>query len=471
MRFLPALLVLGLLLLASLAAVPGPRAAASFDLGRSALTASLAMGADRGVVGRGDSLNLTLWLNVTGGGQFQRTWVNLTFNTASQPSQNSLVQGPAGWTQPSGCVVLVASGWYLQWQCLGLRAGSYLWEVPASVPNNASVGRYQQVVGSTSSQTGSGIEASSTNATVWVAGAVVRIMDIDSSPVDSARGGEIVRFWINATNVANVNLAEEANGTGTAFNVSVTIHLDVGLRPGSGIVNLTTRFPSLPPAAVLSVNLETIVAENLSAGTVVGLSVDLSYQDFNGHAIGPVQADSPPIYVVQSSVLSTPNLIAGAAIGLGAIVTTLVVLLYVGQRKIAIDEAFFMTKGGLLIRHVSRSPELKKDDDIVASMFVAIQEFVRDSFRREASLDSVAFGRRRAAVVRGELTILAAVISHGDVDYVIPELLAAVRAIETKYWDVLVSWSGNMTQLAGVDEELDRLLRGAYRSPWRVQLA
>ena len=471
MRFLPGVLVLGLLLLASLAAVPGPRDAGSFEMGRSALTASLAMAADRGVVGRGDALNLTLWLNVTGGGQFQRTWVNLTFNTASQPSQNSLVQGPAGWTQPSGCVVLVASGWYLQWQCLGLRAGSYAWQVPANVPNNASVGRYQRIQAGAASQTGSGIEASSTNASVWIAGAVVRIMDIDSSPVDSARGGEIVQFWINATNVANVNPAEEANGTGTAFNVTVTIHLDAGLRPGSGIVNLTTRFPSLPPAAVLSVNLETIVAENLSAGTVVGLSVNLAYQDFNGHAIGPVQADSPPIYVVQSSVLSTPNLIAGAAIGLGAIVTTLVVLLYVGQRKISIDEAFFMTKGGILIRHVSRTPELKKDDDIVASMFVAIQEFVRDSFRREASLDSVAFGRRRAAVVRGELTILAAVISHGDVDYVIPELLAAVRAIETKYWDVLVNWSGSMAPLVGVDQELNRLLRGAYRQPWRVQLA
>ena len=470
MRFLPGLLILGLLVLAFAGASPGP-GTRPFDVTPSALAASLALGADRGIVGRGDSLNFTIWLNLTGSGQFQQTTVNLSFNTAADPSQNSLSQASVGWTQPSGCTPVRASGWFLEWQCLGLRAGNYVWGIPAIVTANATVGRYQRVMASSASQTGSGTAAASTNTSVWIAGAVVRIVDIDSSPMNSARGGGIVQFWINATNVANVTPSEESNGTGTAYNVSLTIRLDPGLRPGSGIANLTTRSALLPPADVLSVNLEAIVADNLSAGTVVGLSVTLSYQDFNGHAIGPLEADSPPIYVVQANALSTPNLLAGAAIGLGAILATLVVLLYVGQRKILIDEAFFMTKGGLLIRHVSRKPDLKKDDDIVASMFVAIPEFVRDSFRREASLDSVAFGRRRAAVVRGELTILAAVISHGDVDYVIPELLAAVRAIEAKYWDVLVAWDGNMNRLAGVDAELNRLLSGAFRSPWRVQLA
>ena len=471
MRFLLTLLTLGLLVLTGLAAVLVPSDPGSFRLARSAPAAGIAIAADQAVVGRGDRLNFTVWLNVTGNGQFQKTWVNLTFDTASDPSRNSLAQGPSGWIQPARCVVLLASGGVLAWECSGLRAVDYAWDVPAYVTASATAGRDQRVVGSTASETGSGTMSGSANATVWVAGARVRIIDIESSPTDSARGGQIVQFWVNATNEASVNPSEAANGTGTAFNVTVTIHLDAGLRPGTGLVNLTTRFPSLPPTAELSVNLETIVAENQSAGSVVGLSVQLSYQDFNGHAIGPIEAGSPPLYVVQASVLSTPNLVAGAAIGLGAVVTTLVVLLYVGQRKILIGEAFFMTKGGILIRHVSRTPELRKDDDIVASMFVAIQEFVRDSFRREASLDSVAFGRRHAAVVRGELTILAAVISHGDVDYVTPELLAAVRAIETRYWDVLVNWDGNMNRLVGVDEFLNRLLRGGFRSPWRVQLA
>ncbi|HYM40165.1 MAG TPA: hypothetical protein VEY12_08510, partial [Thermoplasmata archaeon] len=353
----------------------------------------------------------------------------------------------------------------------GLRSGTYLWGIPAHAPTNATVGRYQVVSASAASTTGFGISEAGANASVWIAGSIVRIVSIDSVPSESARGGDIVKYWINATNEATGNLPQDANGTGTAFHVAVAIELDFGLQPGRGLVNLTTTFPSLPPGAQLSVNLDAIVASNLTAGTAVGIRVVLTYEDFNGHALGPIKAQSSPLYVVQTSALSAPNLIAGAAIGLGAILATLVVLLYLGQRKIVIDEVFLMTKSGLLIRHVSRTPELQKDDDIVASMFVAIQEFVRDSFQREASLDAVSFGRRRAAVVRGELTILAAVASHGDVEYLIPEMLAAVRAIEVRYWDALVAWDGSLRRLEGVDEALVRLLGGAFRSPWRVQLA
>lgn len=471
MRSLRGLLLVGLMVLVLFGIAPSPPAPASFAVAASAPAAAINITADRGVVGRGDGLNFTVWLNVSGNGQFQRTWVNVTFNTAPNPNLNGLVQGPTGWTQPSGCSVLVASGWFLRWQCNGLHAGVYVWGVPAYVPSNASVGRYQRVMASTVSQWGTGSASDSANSSVWIAGAIVRVVGVDSQPSESARGGQIVQFWINASNLASMNLPEDANGTGTAFHVVVSIELDPGLRPGQGLVNLTTTSPSLPAGAQLSVSLQAIVADNLTAGTAVGIRISLSYQDFNGHPIGPLEAQSAPLYVVRASVLSTPNLIAGAAIGLVAILATLVVLLYLGQRKIVIDEVFLMTKGGLLIRHVSRTPEVQKDDDIVASMFVAIQEFVRDSFRREASLDAVQFGRRRAAVVRGELTILATVASRGDVEYLIPEMLAATRAIEAHYWDALVAWDGTLRRLGGIDEALTRLLGGEFRSPWRVQLA
>ncbi len=465
------LLLLGLTALVFLAATPGHPAPASFPVAASAPSAAVNITADRSVVGRGDHLNFTVWLNVTGNGQFQQTWLNVSFDTAADPNDNGLVQGPGGWTQPAGCAITFASGWDLRWECAGVRAGSYVWDVPAYAPGNASVGRFQRVQAVTASGTPSGIVDDRANSSVWIAGSIVRIVDVDSQPSESARAGDIVQFWINATNEATPDLPVDANGTGTAFNVRVTIELDPGLRPGQGLVNLTTMFPAVPPGAQLGVNLRAIVAENLTAGSVVGIRVVITYEDFNGHAIGPIEALSGPLYVVQASVLSTPNLIAGAAIGLVAILATLVILLYMGQRKIIIDEVFLMTKGGVLIRHVGRTAEVHKDDDIVASMFVAIQEFVRDSFRREASLDAVAFGHRRAAVVRGELTILAAVASRGDVEYLIPEMLAATRAIEARHWDALLSWDGSMRRLDGVDEALTRLLGGEFRSPWRVQLA
>lgn len=468
MRLAPGLLVLGLVALLLAAAAPSPSPQA-FGLRASAPVATIDLVSDRAVAGRGDGVNLTVWLNVTGGGQFQRTWVNLSLNTAAQPSQNSLFQGPLPWTQPAGCAYTVNSSWYLAWQCVGLRAGTYVWGIPTVVPVNASVGHGQRVQASAASAIGTGSVSASTNVTVWIAGALLRIVDVDSVPRDSVRSGDVVHYWINASNELPPFI--DLNGTGTAYNVTVTVELDPGLQPGTGVSSLTTRFATLPAQAVLSVNLEAIVATGAAPGTSLGILVLIHYEDFNGHAIGPIRGESSPLYVVQATVLSPANLIAGAAIGLAAILTSLVVLLYTGQRKIVIDEAFLMTKGGILIRHVSRRPELTKDDDIVASMFVAIQEFVRDSFRREASLDSVAFGHRRAAVVRGELTILAAVISQGDPDSVAPELLAAVRAVEARYWEVLRSWDGTISRFEGVDAILERLMEGKFRAAWRVQLA
>ncbi len=470
MRPAPGLLLLALaaiLLLTALPA-PGPR---PFPVSASAPSAAVDIVSDRTVAGRGDDLNLTVWLNVTGNGKFQTTWVNVTFDTQADPAQNSLSQGPLAWTQPGVCTVIRASGWFLEWSCASLTAGSYVWGIPASVPEDASVGHYQRVQASTYSTVGAGNVSASANATVWIAGAVLRILNVDSVPTAAIGLGAIVHYWINATNEANVNESVDVPGVGTAFNVTMTVELDPGLQPAPGVGNLTSRFAALAPRANLTVAFDAVVGTNLAPGTNLGVLIVVTYQDFNGHRIGPVEAESDPLYVVQPNVLSTANLVAGAVIALAAVVTSLVVMLYVGQRKIVIDEVFFMTKGGLLIRHASREAELKKDDDLVASMFVAIQEFVRDSFRREASLDSVAFGRRHAAVVRGELTILAAVISHGDAEAVTPELLAAVRAIEAKYWDTLLAWDGSLARLAGLDEILAQLMKGKFRSAWRVQIA
>ncbi len=469
MRTVSGLLVLGLVALVLLTSAPPP-ASQPFAVAAITPSAAIAIVSDRSLAGRGDQLNLTMWLNVTGNGQIQQTWVNVTFATEPNPSDNALTQGPLPPSQPSACTFKVPSGWNLAWLCVGLRAGSYPWYIPAEVLANATVGHYQQVEASAVSTTGTGTASTFANVSVWIAGAVLRILDVDSDPAGSVRAGGIIQYWINVSNDARANSTEEVR-IGTANDVTLTIRLDPGLHPGGGLENLTTEYGSLPPSSLLGVSFEAIVAGNLTPGTSIGIRVLLTYRDSSNHSIGPIEGQSPPLYVSQVNPFSTASLVAAAAIGLAAILTTLMVLLYAGQRKIVIDEVFLMTKGGLLIRHMSHEPELKKDDDIVASMFVAIQEFVRDSFRREASLDSVAFGQLHAAVVRGELTILAGVISQGDAESVTPELVAAVRLIESRYWDVLRNWDGSYAGLAGIDGILADLMKGAFRSPWRVQIA
>jgi len=164
MRLAPGLVLLGLvaLLVAAAAPAPVPR---PFGLAASAPTAGIEIASDRSVAGRTDRMNFTVWLNVTGNGQFQRTLLNVTFNTQADPRDNAISQGPPplAWTQPSGCVYDVASGWFLAWHCDGLRAGTYVWGIPAYVPDNATVGHYQRVEASTFSTVGGGNVSASAN--------------------------------------------------------------------------------------------------------------------------------------------------------------------------------------------------------------------------------------------------------------------------------------------------------------------
>ncbi len=463
MRSLAASLFLVLAGFSVLAATLGPPTMPpEFTVRASAPAATLWLGLDKTTVGRNDSLTNTVWVNVSGSGQIQRISLNLTF--PAYPNRTSpailLIAGAA--TYPAGCSQVTKDSW----QCLNLRAGSYQWTIPATVSDLASVGFLQEANATLVTQTGSASQTVIATTSVWIAGAILELR-MNSSPAYAAHAGDLIQFWINATNTANVRADQESNAT--AKNVVLTIFLDRWLRLGPRPPGLNTTVGSLSPKSTLAYSIQVIVASNATPGTVVGIRALLDYQDFNLHPIH-FENSSAPIYIRSGDLVSPLNLIAAAGIGLAAIVATLVVLLYFGQRKIEIEEAFLMHRSGILIHHVSQGPDLKKDDDIVASMFVAIQEFARDSFKSEALLDEMSFGGRKAAVVRGEHTILAAVISRGDAEYLIPQMLAAVRAIEATYSRVLGAWDGHMAKLAGVDRILERFLRGGYRSAWRARL-
>jgi len=96
-------------------------------------------------------------------------------------------------------------------------------------------------------------------------------------------------------------------------------------------------------------------------------------------------------------------------------------------------------------------------------MLVAVQDFVRDSFRTEGALDEFRFSGRRAALVRGRDIILAGIISRGDVSYVVPQLRAAIEDVEKAHGDVLANFDGRMARLDRLEPILRDLLDGEYR--------
>lgn len=461
-----AVLVLGALLVT----VAPPPAPGPFAVRGSAAGVAIAIAPDRPYAGRNDTVTFTIWVNVSGSGQFQSGIVNLTFDDyAGYYGNPLLLSGTVNPTWPGSCIRLGP----LDWQCFNMRAGyALVWTVPFVVNGSYQrVGFPQNVTANVAASQGGSASVYSNVTSVWIAGATLDIQFV-SAPLLSAAPGDLVMYNVTLANVANPVGAGGGNASddnATALWVNLTIRLDPAFRLASSTTPLTASVPRLTPGSELQFEIPVLVLPGVFPGTVASLEASATYQDFNGHALAVANA-SAPLYIRAGNLVSTPNLIVAAAIGLAAVVLTVVGLLFMRQRRVVLDEAFLMYRNGVLISHVSLVSALKKDEDLVASMLVAVQDFVKDSFRSESLLDEVSFGGRRAALVRGQRLILVAVVSRGDADSVIPQMLAAVRTIEDEYGPALAAWDGRMRSLAGVEDILRRFLHGGFRSAWRAQL-
>ncbi len=430
-------------------------------------------------VGRHEGAQLTIWLNVSGSGQLDRAFLNFSFPSYPNGSSGAPAALIAtGETHPAGCVFqtnLAVSPAFLEWQCGILPSGaSYAWTVTASVNTTIQAGSFQDVVADALSQVGPAYLSDRASTSLYIEGADLGL-SLESNPSAIVRPGQLVNLYVNVSNPPidarlypdNASLAAAINES-TAHNITVSVIADTRLEVGQGLVRNITE---LLPGSNVTVNIQAIVASDVTLGTTLAVRANLTYEDFNHHPIGPLEVASVPLYVAGANLISVPSLIVGAGIGLGTVLVAMVTLLYLGQRRLSIDEAFLMHRNGALIRHATRVRGLQRDDDLVARMFVTIQEFVRDSFRTQAALDELSLSGRQAAVVRGQFLILAAVLANGEVVHLYPEMLAAITAMEGAYGRVLADWDGRSQSLGGIEAILDRFVQGGFRTAWRARFA
>src|SRR5439155_9433803 len=156
------------------------------------------------------------------------------------------------------------------------------------------------------------------------------------------------------------------------------------------------------------------------------------------------------------------NAVWAAAAGLGA-AGVLGLGVYVTRRG-RLEELYLMHDSGMLIRHWSRTEGMVHHSDIMGGMFVALQEFVRDSFEdRKGSLEQLRFGQRQVLMVRGEHTILAAVTEGRYLTGILRKLQVAVWEFEQSHAAILAKWDGNVAHLPQADAIAARFLRSRLR--------
>jgi hypothetical protein len=135
----------------------------------------------------------------------------------------------------------------------------------------------------------------------------------------------------------------------------------------------------------------------------------------------------------------------------------------IDHQPMAIDEVFLMYNDGRLIRHETRRLKPDMDQDILASMLVAVQSFVKDSFRGEpGGLDELKFGELTLQIGRGKYVIIAVLISGRDLRGVRKQMMNAIKDVEAKHKDILKDWDGNMEKVEPLKDDLRALINGKY---------
>ncbi len=134
------------------------------------------------------------------------------------------------------------------------------------------------------------------------------------------------------------------------------------------------------------------------------------------------------------------------------------------ERNTSIEDIFLLHRSGLLLKHYTRRLRPNVDSDVLSGMLVAVQDFIKDSFRGEkGQLNEIRFGEIRIVIMEGKWTILAAVVRGMRPFDIQPELGLALSDLEAKYEDPLIDWDGTMDQIGDVDKIMGDLIEGRYR--------
>jgi len=124
------------------------------------------------------------------------------------------------------------------------------------------------------------------------------------------------------------------------------------------------------------------------------------------------------------------------------------------RRRFAVDEVFLIFEDGCLLAHETRRLKPGMDDEILGSMLVAIQGFVKDSFKDEevTALKRMDFGEKKVLVEKGDSVYLAVVLHGSGGERVKQKMQHVLEDIESEYGETLREWDGNLENLRGVKE-------------------
>ncbi len=144
------------------------------------------------------------------------------------------------------------------------------------------------------------------------------------------------------------------------------------------------------------------------------------------------------------------------------------VLYFKRRKEYTIEDIFLIHDSGGLIKHITRTLKAERDEDMLAGMFTAVQNFVDDAFAEEEGevLKRMEYGEKKVLVHKGDSVILAVFISGEEPKWALKGMKNLVSDIEERYGEDIEDWSGDPKDISGITEMLKALHegRGKYES-------
>jgi hypothetical protein len=102
------------------------------------------------------------------------------------------------------------------------------------------------------------------------------------------------------------------------------------------------------------------------------------------------------------------------------------------------------------------------DNEVLSGMLVAIQSFVKDSFKDESAtqMQRLDFGEKTILIEKGDHLFLAVVLHGGSPGSTPKRMKQVIDTIETEHRTDLSSWDGDLESLRGVKDMTAPLLGG-----------
>ena len=170
---------------------------------------------------------------------------------------------------------------------------------------------------------------------------------------------------------------------------------------------------------------------------------------------GLANVTSPPINITiiyKQKEKEETNLIP--LIAILSIICASCILAYLLYRKITktpfvVDDVFLIHSDGRLITHQTRRLRPEVDADIIAGMFVAIQDFIKKSFMQDTEfhLGKLEFGEQKITIDRGKNIFVAVSYSGEDTSELSERMKESLQAIERLYDKKLKNWDGDLLDI------------------------